>query len=174
MKLKIGKYMIRDWRTGDAPSIATYADNKKIWINLRDGFPHPYHLSDAENFLSKVVQQNPRTVFAIADDEEAIGSVGLMLGEDVHRFNAEIGYWLAQPFWNKGIMSEVVSRFTDFAFEKFQLNRIFAEPYIGNTASVRVLEKAGFAFEGTLRAIVFKDGKVLNQFLYAKIRNGNT
>ena len=99
--------MIRDWRIGDVSSVAKYANNRKIWINLRDGFPHPYQLSDAENFLSKVVQQNPRTVFAIADDKEAIGSIGLMLGEDVHRFTAEIGYWLAEPFWNKGIMSGV-------------------------------------------------------------------
>ena len=174
MKLKIGKYMIRDWRIVDAPSVAKYANNKKIWINLRDGFPYPYQLSDAENFLSKVAQQNPRTVFAIANDKEAIGSIGLMLGGDVHRFTAEMGYWLAEPFWNKGIMSEVVGRFTDFAFEKFELNRIFAEPYIGNTASVRVLEKAGFVLEGTLRASVFKDGKVLDQFLYAKIRQGIT
>jgi len=86
MNLKVGKYVIRDWRIDDAPSIAKYANNKKIWINLRDGFPYPYQLSDAENFLSKVAQQNPRTVFAIANDKEAIGSIGLMLGEDVHRF----------------------------------------------------------------------------------------
>ena len=105
MELKIGKYLIRDWRTRDSSSIAKYANNKNIWANLRDGFPHPYQLSDAERFLSYVAQQNPRTIFAIADNKEAIGSIGLMLGEDVHRFTAEMGYWLAEPFWNKGIMS---------------------------------------------------------------------
>jgi ribosomal-protein-alanine N-acetyltransferase len=174
MNLKVGKYVIRDFRIDDAPSIAKYANNRKIWINLRDGFPYPYQRPDAENFLSKVTQQNPRTLFAIANDKEAIGSIGLILGEDVHRFTAEMGYWLAEPFWNKGIMSEVVSRFTDFAFEKFEINRIFAEPYISNPASARVLEKAGFVLEGTLRASVFKDGKVLDQFLYARIRQGIT
>jgi len=174
MNLKVGKYVIRDLRIDDAPSIAKYANNRKIWINLRDGFPYPYQLSDAENFLSKVAQQNPKTVFAIANDKEAIGSIGLMPGEDVHRFTAEMGYWLAEPFWNKGIMSEVVSRFVEFAFEKFELNRIFAEPYIGNPASARVLEKAGFVLEGTLSASVFKNGKVLDQFLYARIRQGIT
>jgi RimJ/RimL family protein N-acetyltransferase len=174
MNLKVGKYVIRDLRIDDAPSIAKYANNRKIWINLRDGFPYPYQLSDAENFLSKVAQQNPKTIFAIANDKEAIGSIGLMPGEDVHRFTAEMGYWLAEPFWNKGIMSEVVSRFVEFAFEKFQLNRIFAEPYIGNPASARVLEKAGFVLEGTLSASVFKNGKVLDQFLYARIRQGIT
>ena len=174
MKLKIGKYLIRDWQIDDAPSVAKYANNRKIWINLRDGFPYPYHFSDAENFLSKVAQQKPKTIFAIANDDEAIGSIGLMPGEDVHRFTAEMGYWLAEPFWNKGIMSEAVIRFVDFAFEKIELNRIFAEPYINNTASVRVLEKAGFVLEGILRANVVKDGKVLDQFLYAKIRDGIT
>lgn len=169
MKLKVGKYMIRDWRTGDSSSITKYANNKNIWANLRDGFPHPYQLSDAENFLSNVARQNPRTIFAIADSREAIGSIGLRLGEDVHRFTAEMGYWLAEPFWNKGIMSQVVIRFAEFAFEKFALNRIFAEPYTENTASVRVLEKAGFLLEGTLKASAYKDGKVLDQFLYAKI-----
>jgi [ribosomal protein S5]-alanine N-acetyltransferase len=174
MELAIGKYTIRDWRPGDAPSIVKYADNKKIWLNLRDGFPHPYRLSDANDFLSKIAQQEPRTIFAIADDKEAIGSIGLLLGEDVHRFTAEIGYWLAEPFWNKGIMSKAVQHFTEFAFEKFALKRIFAEPYVENTASVRVLEKSGFTLEGTLQASVFKDGRVLNQFLYAKIRRAIT
>jgi len=163
--------MICDWHPNDASSIVKYANNKKIWVNLRDGFPHPFQLSEAETFLSKVAQQNPRTSFAIADDKEAIGSIGLMLGKDVHRFTAEMGYWLAEPFWDKGIMSKVVIRFTEFAFKKFALNRIFAEPYIKNTVSVRVLEKAGFVFEGKLQASVFKDGKVLDQFLYAKIRH---
>ena len=161
--------MIRDWQPNDASSIVKYANNKKIWLNLRDAFPHPYQFSDAEIFLSKIVRQNPRTIFAIANNKEAIGSIGLRLGEDVHRFTAEMGYWLAEPFWNKGIMSKIVIRFTEFAFEKFALNRIFAEPYKENTASVRVLEKAGFVLEGTLKASAFKNGKVLDQFLYSKI-----
>lgn len=170
MNLKVGKYVIRDWRIDDATSIAKYANNRKIWKNLRDGFPYPYLISDAENFISKIAQQDPRTAFAIANDKKAIGSIGLRLGEDVHRFTAEMGYWLAEPFWNKGIMSEVVSRFAGFVFEKFELNRIFAEPYTSNPASARVLAKAGFVLEGTMRASVFKDGKILDQFLYAKIR----
>ena len=170
MNLTVGKYLIRDWQIDDAPSIAKYTNNRKIWVNLRDIFPYPYHLSDAEDFLSNVAEQNPRTAFAIAKNKEAIGGIGLMLGEDVNRYTAEIGYWLAEPFWNKGIMSKVVSRFVDFAFEKFELNRIFAGPYISNSASARVLEKAGFVLEGTLRASAYKDGIVLDQFLYARVR----
>jgi ribosomal-protein-alanine N-acetyltransferase len=85
-----------------------------------------------------------------------------------------LGYWLAEPFWNKGIMTEAVSKFTDVAFERFELNRIFAQPYTNNTASVHVLEKSGFVLEGTLRGSVFKTGKILDQYLYSKIRGGIT
>ena len=174
MKISLRDYLIRYWKKEDAPTITKYANNRKIWLNLRDCFPHPYHLSDAEDFLTRVFKQQPATFFAIANEKEAIGSIGLTFGENIHRYTAELGYWLAEPFWNKGIMTEAVSKFTDFAFERFELNRIFAEPYADNTASVRVLEKAGFVLEGTLRASVFKDGKVLDQFLYAKIRQGIT
>jgi ribosomal-protein-alanine N-acetyltransferase len=171
MKISLRDYFIRYWKKEDAPTIAKYANNRKIWLNLRDCFPHPYHLSDAEDFLARVFEQQPVTFFAIANEKEAIGSIGLMLGEDIHRYTAELGYWLAEPFWNKGIMTEVVSKFTDFAFERFELHRIFAEPYTNNTASVRVLEKSGFILEGTLRGNVFKNGKILDQYLYAKIRD---
>ena len=171
MKILLRDYLIRYWEREDAPAIAKYANNRKIWLNLRDHFPHPYHISDAEAFLAKVFEQKPITFFAIASEQEAIGSIGLMFGEDVHRYTAELGYWLAEPFWDKGIMTEVVSKFTDFAFEIFELNRIFAEPYTNNTASVRVLEKSGFILEGTLRGSVFKNGKILDQYLYAKIRD---
>jgi ribosomal-protein-alanine N-acetyltransferase len=174
MKILLRDCLIRYWEKADAPAIAKYANNRKIWLNLRDRFPHPYHLSDAKSFLAKVFVQKPITFFAIASEQEAIGSIGLMLGEDVHRYTAELGYWLAEPFWNKGIMTEVVSKFTDFAFERFELNRIFAEPYTNNTASVRVLEMSGFTLEGTLQSNVFKDGKILDQYLYAKIRNEST
>jgi RimJ/RimL family protein N-acetyltransferase len=161
--------MIRDWQIDDAPSITKHANNKNIWINLRDVFPHPYRLSDAEDFLSDVVDQNPRTAFAIGNSKEAVGGIGLIFGEDVNRYTAEIGYWLAEAFWNKGIMSEVVSSFVNFAFEEFEIYRIFAVPYISNPASARVLQKTGFLLEGTIHASAYKDGKVLDQFLYAKV-----
>jgi len=173
MLIDIGKFGIRDWQKGDALSIAKYANNKKIWKNLRDGFPHPYHFMDAENFLSLVFSQEPRTYFAIASNKEAIGSIGLGIGKDVHRFSAELGFWLAEPFWNMGIMTKAIVRFTEFAFERFKLNRIYAEPYVTNPASARVLEKAGYILEGTLKANVYKDGRVLDQFLYAKVQENS-
>ncbi|MCP4351579.1 MAG: GNAT family N-acetyltransferase [Desulfobacterales bacterium] len=170
----IGKYIIRDWKTEDAQSIATYANNKKIWINLRDAFPYPYSLQDAEAFLTRAVEAKPKTVFAIATQNEAIGSIGLMLGEDVHRFTAELGYWLAEPFWGKGIMTQAVKCMTAYAVENLKLNRVFAEPYTTNTASAMVLKKAGFMCEGILRSNVFKDGKILDQFLYSYVQNSTS
>lgn len=169
MYQKIGEYIIRDWRMEDAPSVAKYADNRNIWINLRDAFPHPYSLQDAESFLTRVIESNPRTVFAIATKIESIGSIGLMVGEDVHRFTAEMGYWLAEPFWGKGIMTEAVKVLTTYATRDLKLHRIFAEPHTTNIASARVLEKAGFVREGRLRSNVFKDGRILDQFLYSYV-----
>ena len=162
--------MIRDLQVSDAPSIAKYANNRKIWANLRDVFPHPYHLTDAEEFLAQVIHNEPRVVFAVATEKEAFGTIGFILGTDVHRFTAELGYWLAEPFWNKGIMTRAVKTLSDYAFDNFLFYRIYAEPYTTNPASARVLEKGGFDREGTLRSNVFKDGRVLDQWLYAKIR----
>jgi len=172
MEIRMGHYMIRDLQEGDAPSIAKYANNPKMWINLRDVFPHPYHLTDAKEFLTQVMQNEPRVVFAIATQDEVIGTIGLTLGTDVHRFTAELGYWLAEPFWNKGIMTSAVKKLSDYAFDHFSLYRIYAEPYTTNPASARVLEKAGFNREGILRSSAFKDGRVLDQWLYAKVRRG--
>lgn len=170
MKLEFGKYQIRDWEDRDALSLANYANNRKIWLNLRDAFPHPYTLSDAQEFIARAKAQNPRTNFAIASQTEAIGSIGLGLGKDVHRFTAEMGYWLAEPFWNMGIMSAAIKTFFEYALDEFNLNRIFAEPYSSNPASARVLEKAGFVCEGIMKAHAFKDGKVLDMLLYARTR----
>ena len=174
MYRRIGEYIIRNWRMEDAPSIAEYANNRKIWLNLRDAFPHPYGLQDAESFISGSIESNPKTVFAIATQSKAIGSIGLLLGKDVHRFTAEMGYWLAEPFWGKGIMTQAVKRLTAYGIHDLRLHRIFAEPYTTNPASARVLEKAGFTREGILRANVFKDGKMLDQFLFSFVATAST
>ncbi len=124
---------------------------------------------NADAFLQAVSQQDPVTFFAIATNEEAIGGIGITINSDVHRCSAELGYWLAEPFWGKGIMSESVVNLTDYAFENFGLIRIYAEPYAINPASCRILEKAGFVLEGRMRKNVIKNGQVLDQFLYAKV-----
>jgi RimJ/RimL family protein N-acetyltransferase len=161
---------IRPWSDTDVDSIVKYADNRNVWLNLRDGFPHPYTRDDARSFLALVKQQNPMTFFAIASDDKAIGAIGITLNQDVHRLTAELGYWIGEPFWGKGIMSEAVRLFTDFAFDNFRLVRIYAEPYTANKGSCRVLEKAGYSLEGRLRSNVIKDNQILDQFLFARVR----
>lgn len=155
----------------DAPFVAKYANNRKIWINLRDAFPYPYRLEDAEVFISRVAKADTATNFAIATTSEAIGSIGIVLGKDVHRFTAEMGYWLAEPYWGKGIMTDAVQFLTAWAFRELKLHRVSAEPYATNKASHRVLEKAGFTREGVLRSSAFKDGKIVDQFVYSQIED---
>ncbi len=170
MQLATSFGMIRSWDEQDAPALARYANNHRIWQNMRDGFPHPYTAENARAFLLAVARQNPETFFAIASATEAMGGIGLTLNQDVHRLTAELGYWLGEPFWGKGIMSEAVRCFVDFAFDHFGLVRIYAEPYAGNANSCRVLEKAGFVLEGRLRGSVIKEGQIGDQLLYARVK----
>lgn len=172
MRIEFGEYVIREWTGDDARSIARYANNRRIAMWLRDRFPSPYTAADANRLLAAVTRQDQRTVFAIATQAEVIGGIGLEFRDDVHRFTAELGYWLGEPFWGRGVMTEAVRRFTKWAFENLEVHRIYASIFDGNDASVRVLEKAGFQREGRLRAAVFKNGRILDQLLYAKIKDG--
>jgi RimJ/RimL family protein N-acetyltransferase len=170
MHLKLKQCTIRPWRLDDAGSLVRHANNRKIWIALRDLFPHPYTNEDAHTFLKSVINSEPVTLFCIEANEAAVGGIGIRIGTDVHRQTAELGYWLSEEFWGRGIMTEAVAAFTDFCFEKFQLRRVYAEPFANNPASARVLEKAGFAFEGRLKNNVLKDGKLLDSLLYARTK----
>ena len=170
MELKLNRCTIRDYRPSDAESLAEHANNRKVWLGLRDAFPHPYTIDDAKKFLAGSIPGLPRLHFCIDIGGEAVGGIGLRPGEDVHSHTAEFGYWIAEDFWGRGIMSEVVPAFVDYCFDKFSLTRMFAMPHSSNPASARVLEKAGFQFEGRLRKHVIKDGQILDSLLYAKTR----
>ncbi len=170
MKLTLEQCTIRPWRLDDAESIVRHANNRKVWIALRDFFPHPYAIEDAHTFLKSVVNSEPITLFCVEVNGAAVGGIGIVIGADVHRQTAEMGYWLGQEFWGCGIMTEAVAAFTDFCFEEFQLRRIYAEPFANNPASARVLEKASFAFEGRLKNNVLKDGNLLYSLLYARTK----
>src|SRR5437762_457639 len=170
MELKLKRCTIRDYRLSDAQSLAKHANNRRIWFGLRDAFPHPYTIEDANNFLQGPVDGLPRINFCIEIGGLAVGGIGLRLGEDVHRHTAEFGYWLAEEFWGQGIMSEVVPAFVDYCFEKFSLTRIYATAHSRNPASARVLEKAGFLFDGRLHKNVIKEGQILDSLLYAKTK----
>jgi [ribosomal protein S5]-alanine N-acetyltransferase len=169
VELKLERCTIRDWRINDAESLAKHANNRRIWLTVRDRFPHPYTINDARDFLKRATTEGESEKFyCIEISGSAAGGIGFKPGEDVHRHTAEIGYWLSEEFWGKGIMSEVVPAFVNYCFEKFSLKRISAAAYSSNPASARVLEKAGFILEGRLRKNVIKDGKILDSLLYAR------
>ena len=168
MQLVLERCTVRPWRMDDAESLTRHANNRKVWLGLRDIFPHPYTTDDAREFLGKTITAQPTTNFCIEVDGAAVGGVGVRLGQDERRYTAAVGYWLGEDFWGRGIMTEAVAAFTDFCFENFTLRRVSAEVFANNLASVRVLEKAGFTFEGRLRNNVVKDGKVLDSLLYAR------
>ena len=158
--------MIREYEAGDAPALVRHADNRGIWLNLRDRFPHPYTAISAGRWLEQVALEKPTVSFAIAT-EELIGGIGFVLGSDVFRETAEIGYWLGEPFWNRGIATRAVRAFTEWGFADLALRRIFAGVFETNLASARVLEKCGYVREGRLRKSILKDGRVLDELLYA-------
>lgn len=164
--------MVRDWRHDDAASLVRHANDRRIWLNMRDAFPHPYTLTDAKTFLAFVAQMQPRSFFAIARDDEAIGGIGYTPRKDVERISAEVGYWLGTAFWGRGIMTAVLGAFTGYVFrENPELRRLFALPYVRSSASVRVLEKVGYHCEGRMRQSAIKDGEIVDQLLYAILRD---
>jgi ribosomal-protein-alanine N-acetyltransferase len=163
---------IRSWQAGDASSLARHANDREIWRNMRDLFPHPYHISDAEDFIALAKRRDPESFFAIAVDGEAVGGIGYTLHEDIERVGAEIGYWLGVRFWGRGIMTAAVVALTRAVFGLHrELRRLYAVPMAWNPASARVLEKAGYLLEGRLRQSAIKDGQVVDQLLYAVVRD---
>jgi ribosomal-protein-alanine N-acetyltransferase len=169
MHLKLRTCVVRSWQISDVESLGRYANNYKIWINLRDAFPHPYTKQHARDFIRTIRTRTPETVFAIEVNDEAVGSVGFVLHPDVERVSAEIGYWLAEPFWGQGIITDVLAAVTRYAIETHHLTRVYALPFARNTASCRVLEKAGYVFEARLRRSAIKNGEISDQMQYAFI-----
>jgi RimJ/RimL family protein N-acetyltransferase len=165
---------VRDWRLDDAPSLAQHADDRRVWANLRDRFPHPYTLEDATAWVRHCARMVPATDFAIEVDGEAVGGIGVVLRSDVERVDAELGYWLGRRCWGRGLMTHAVRVFVPWAFERFHLARIHAHVFAFNVGSARVLERNAFQLEGRLRQSAFKDGKLIDQLLYARVQEGWT
>ena len=163
---------MREWREEDIPAVAKYADNPRVAANLRDVFPSPYAKEDAVAYIRGCIAAgNERQLTrAIVIGGEAVGSIGVFCGRDVYRRSAEIGYWLAEPFWGQGIMSEAIRRISEEAFRRFDIVRLYAEPFAVNAGSRRALEKAGFELEGILRNSVCKNGRILDSCVYARLK----
>ena len=165
-------FILRPWQRSDAKSIAAAADNPKIAANLRNVFPSPYTLADAEWFVGDCITQGEtrQLMRAIVIDGRAAGSISISVKDDVYERSAELGYWLAEEHWGQGVMTEAVRQICREAFDRFDILRIFAEPFADNSGSRRVLEKAGFTCEGTMRNGVFKNGRIGSYCMYALLR----
>ncbi len=170
MEIVLSRCRLRPCRDGDQAAIVRYANNRRVWLNLRDGFPHPYTQADADAWIRRVAGQDPPTQCGIEVGAGVVGGIGLTLQEDVHRRSAEIGYWLGEPFWGRGIMSEAVPAFTAHALATFDVCRLYASVFEWNPASARILEKAGYVLEGRLRKSAVKDGRIIDQLLFAYVR----
>ena len=158
---------IRKWKLSDAKDLASVISNKKIQDNLRDGLPYPYTEQDATDYISAMLSEdeNETFAFAITIDNKAIGSIGAFRQKNIHRHTAEIGYYIAEEYWGKGLMTEAVKQICSYIFDKSNIVRIYAEPFSYNKASCRVLEKAGFLYEGTLRSNAIKNGKTIDMLM---------
>lgn len=174
IRLVGNKIILRPWKSEDKQSLIKNANNYKIAINLRNQFPYPYTEQSADEWLDFVARlSSTESLFlAIETEEKAVGGIAITFGNDVHRCTAELGYWLGEAYWNRGIMTEAVVLLRKYAFEKFpHLQRLYAEPFSTNLGSTKVLEKAQFQFEGRLRkSVINRDGNVLDQLLYSFIR----
>jgi len=169
MHLDCGSCIVRGWREGDRDTLVRFANNRRVWRNLKDRFPHPYTAADAEAWLALSRTSPGRTGWAIEVDELAVGGIGLEPLADIHIQVAHIGYWLGEPYWGRGIATDAVRAVSDYALGQLGFLRLEAPVFAWNPASMRVLEKCGFEREGVMRKSVFKDGEVIDSMLYARV-----
>lgn len=165
-------FTLRKWRLSDAADLAAALNNKKILNNLRDGLPFPYTEQDARDYIAAMrsTEENSTFAYAITQNDHAIGSIGAFRQSNIHRQTAELGYYLAEEYWGRGIMTEAIRQLCGIVFDTTDILRIYAEPFAYNTGSRRALEKAGFTFEGLMKNNAVKNGKVLDMALYSLTR----
>ena len=165
-----GHLQLRPWQVGDEPSLMKHGDNYHIWLNVRDRFPHPYTIQDAQLWV-QVADKDPTALnLAIVLNEEVVGAVGVVFKDDVYHRTAEIGYWLGEEYWNRGLATKVVRALSDYVFATTNICRMYAGIFDYNTPSGRVLEKAGYHYEARLRNCVTKEGRTVDELIYARIK----
>jgi ribosomal-protein-alanine N-acetyltransferase len=166
-----GEISLRQPVLKDRRKIAKLADNKKIFDNVRDFFPYPYTEKNAEEFITLCRHENPKLTFAIDCQGELAGVIGLVTQPDIYRLTAEIGYWVGEPFWNRGIASNALKLMVDYGFKTLGLVRIYTGVFDYNKASQRVLEKCGFTLEGIFKKSILKNGIICDEYRYAIVKN---
>lgn len=164
-------FTLRKWNSDDLSSLVKYANNYNIAKNLTNLFPHPYTIEHGKTFIEKANSSNAHLILAIDINGEAIGGIGLHPQTDIHIKNAELGYWLAEPFWGNGIITSAIKQIVEKGFKELDIERIFARPFGTNIGSQKVLEKAGFNLEARLEKTIFKNGEYLDELIYAVRKN---
>ena len=164
-------FTLRSWKLSDIDSLVKYANNSDIAKFMTDKFPHPYTRDAGFAFISFATKDNPKHIFAIDVNGEAVGGIGLHPKEDIESKNAELGYWLAEPFWGNGIITKAIGQMLEFGFKTYDINRIFARPFGTNIASQRVLEKSGFTFECKFEKTLLKNGIALDELYYSFLKS---
>ncbi len=166
-----GEVRLRSLVIEDTETIARLLNNRKIWDNLRDYIPFPYHKKDAKTFIVSSLSQSPKTTFGISYQKKLCGIIGLMLQKDIYRLSAEVGYWIGEPFWGKGIATRAVDLITRYGFSELGLQRIFANTFEHNKASQQVLEKCGYSLEGIAKNAAIKNDLIIDEHKYAIIKS---
>jgi [ribosomal protein S5]-alanine N-acetyltransferase len=172
--IPLSKCTLRSFRAGDEISLQAYADNPVIWNNLLNAFPHPFSMNDAVNWINQNRFDETPAKLAITIDDQVVGGIGITKQTDVYRLSAELGYWLGEPFWNKGIGTEAVQGMVEYSFANFRIIRIYARVFEYNVASMRVLEKAGFQKEAIHRKAIYKGGTIYDEHLYTILNSKAT
>jgi len=160
-------FTLRPFNANDLDSLVLYANNFKIAQNLTNQFPHPYSEENGKAFIAMATQHSPTHIFAIVVEGKAVGGIGIHPQSDVQCKNAEMGYWIGEPFWGKGIITSAVKQMVEYGFKNFDITRIYARPFGTNVASMRVLEKAGFVLEAKFEKTFYKNGVFLDELIYA-------
>jgi RimJ/RimL family protein N-acetyltransferase len=168
--IDLGYIKLRNWQEKDYKSLSKNANNKKIWDNLRDEFPYPYTEMAAKEWIKIANQDQPLTNFAIEYKGTAVGGIGIILQTDVFRKSAEIGYWLGEKYWNKGITSTALKAMIDYSFNHFDINRLFANVFDSNIASIRVMTKCGFKKEAHLNKAVIKNNQLQDCLIFSLLK----
>lgn len=159
-------FTLRAWTISDLDRLVSHANNWHVAKNLTDKFPFPYNEVHAKAFIEFATKGDLDHIFAIDINSNVVGGIGIHSQEDIHRKNTELGYWLAESYWGKGIMSRAIERAVNFAFDTFDIVRLFARPFGTNYASQKVLEKNGFILEGRFEKVLFKNNEFLDELIY--------
>jgi RimJ/RimL family protein N-acetyltransferase len=171
MNLVSDKCALRPFRAGDEADLVAQANNPRVAKHLRERFPRPYQWKDAEDWIARVAAESPPQSFAITVEDRLAGGIGLVQGTDSQRASVEVGYWLGEAYWGRGIATSALIAATTYAFKSLkEANRVFAYVDEEHAASIRVLEKAGFRLEGRLLGSTIKQGEIRDQLLYAITR----